>query len=90
MPRSSVTAATPVAMPRRLRVLKNGRSACRKGTMSWRTEMSPPLAARTLLVRLLLTIRLASCSATMAMTPTAMQKMANTVRWPPRRSERVG
>ena len=45
--------------------------------MSLRTEMSPPRAPRTLPVSAVLTMLPTSCSETMAMTPTAIQKMAS-------------
>ena len=52
-------------------------------------ETSPPLASRTLLVSECRMVRPASCSETIAITPTAMQKTASTVRYPCRASERV-
>src|SRR5690348_16374635 len=51
--------------------------------------MSPPLPSRTLFVRPLLTMSPTSWSETMASTPTATQKIASSVRCPPRPSERV-
>ena len=51
--------------------------------------MSPPLASLTLEVRESVTIPAANCSPTMAITPTATQNDASSVRVPPRRSERV-
>src|SRR5215472_1102166 len=57
--------------------------------MSLRTERSPPLPARTLPVSAALIKLTTSCSATIASTPTATQKIASNVRCPPRASERV-
>src|SRR5204863_9043759 len=69
---------------------KKVRSLCLNSSLGELTAISPPLASRTLLVKALLTMRPTSCNATIAITPTATQKMASNVLCPPRTSEREG
>jgi hypothetical protein len=83
------TAVYCVIVPSDLSWSKTLNWSWRSAVKSLRTEMSPPLPSRTLSVSPWLTISPTSCSETIAITPTATQKMASTVRWPPRRSERV-
>src|SRR5579872_1086740 len=77
-----------VIVPLLFNVAKNAISLCLKGATPAPTEISPPLASRTLLVSALLIISPTSCNATIAITPTATQNIARIVRWPPRTSER--